>query len=191
MSRDVSNEKIEKWRNIWHDFCLSNNIGNIKNQISIVKRELGEECISKKIDENEIKQIECIYPSCNVLVLLENGLVYLDGKLYRQHAKEICVMNPYESYIIYNDNMVETFTSKGSRDSNVNKYKKVICKHGFLATLETNGNLSIIYAFENMGDELAHLYFEGVDNIECEDNQENMLVLEKNGEKIKCSISVL
>lgn len=175
-----------KCRKIRYASCFSK---DIKNQINIIKKEIGENK-QNYIKEENIKQIECIYPFNQFLIVLKDGALYLNDKLYGHNVREICVMNSYESYIIYYDNTVEQYSFKRTFNSEITKNKKVICENGFLATLNTDNHLLVTTVFENMGDELTHLYFDNIDNIEY-NKQEEYLIMEKNNEKIRMSTSPL
>lgn len=175
-------DRETKYRNIRHKFLYSD---NAKEKINIIKKELKEDFLNY-VSEDEIQQIECIYPFNNFLILLKDGTLYLDSKIYTHNVREICVINSYESYIIYKDNMVEPFTFNGCFHLGINKNKKVINENGFFATLGTDNRLVLTTVFENMGDELTHLYFDNVDNIEYDDKKNN-LIMEKNNEQIMLS----
>ena len=64
-----------------------------------------------KLEIEQIKQIECIYPFDDILILKNNGDLFVNGNLYAKNVRELCCLTLYRTFIIFEDENVEFYTS--------------------------------------------------------------------------------
>ena len=59
----------------------------------------------------EIKQIVCVYPFEDILILKNNGELFVNGRLYAKNVRELNCLTSYRTYIIFENENVEFYTS--------------------------------------------------------------------------------
>ena len=98
-----------------------------------------------KLKIEQIKQIECIYPFEDILILKNNGELYVNGKLYAKNVRELCCLTSYRTYIIFENQNVELYTCTFIQSSSiiVNATKTLTVNESFIATLTDERDLFI------------------------------------------------
>lgn len=77
----------------------------IKKVLALLPRQ-----ILPKLEIEQIKQIECVYPFDDILILKNNGELFVNGNLYAKNVRELCCLTSYRNYIIFEDENVEFYT---------------------------------------------------------------------------------
>lgn len=107
------------------------NLYTIPRKIECIKENMIEDYFNL-IDTNQIIQIELTELN-NFMILLKDGTLYVDRKLYSKNVKEIFYWS-YNLYIMYQDNTVDRFIYINYFPSE--KYDKIIRGSFFLAGLK-------------------------------------------------------
>lgn len=126
----TSEEKIHQWV-----------LGTSEEQINKIM-DLAPVPFLLNMDIKKIKQIECIYPFEDILMLTKDGLLVGTSIVFNNVA-EICQLTSYRTYIIYKNGDIEFYTNT-SLDGCTIKSKKVESMGGiFIAYLDYEKNLHI------------------------------------------------
>lgn len=93
----------------------------------------------------KVKQIECIYPFEDTLILFTNGDLFVNGKCYAKRVREVCPLTVYRTYIVFEDERVELYTCPFMKSSSpTSKNRKVLTvPHFFIAALTEERDLFI------------------------------------------------
>lgn len=119
----TSEEKIHQWIS-----------GPSEEQIKKII-ELAPVPFLLKTDIKQIKQIECIYPFEDILLLTKSGLL-IGNSIIAKGVAEICQLTPYRTYIIFENGDIEFYTNV-SLDGGAIYSKKVEAMNGvFIAYLD-------------------------------------------------------
>ena len=155
-------------------YTLSCICSNINSQIINIEK-LYDKNAFNNINKKEIKQI--IYTMLNNLcILLKNGDLYLDGRLYATNVETIWKQDSYTNYIIYKDNAMEFLTSSFHSGNRV-KHKKIVYNNTILASLYRNNvHLTIL---TDIPDKCVMTTFIGVDDIYCTRNSLYLIIGDK------------
>ena len=117
------------------DYSIYYGANIITEKIECIKKIYGEEYFVS-IDVDKIKQIEMTILD-NFMILLEDGNLYIDKKLYSQNVKEIFYYEDERVYIIYMDNTVEQFVYPWHANFlGSTKFDKIITGKKFFAGLK-------------------------------------------------------
>lgn len=134
---------------------------NIRSKINCIEEKYDKDAF-KQFNKKEIKQVELTVLN-NMCVLLKNGDLWIDNKLYSTNVDTIWHQDSYNSYIIYKDNKVEKLVSEFAY-TNIKKYKKVVYNNTMLATLH-NKVLNLIIIVD-LPDVCVLTSILGIDDIE-------------------------
>ena len=144
-------------------YTLSCVCRNIKSRIEFIEKKY-DESIFKQFTKNDIKHIELTVLN-NMCILLKNGDLWVDDKLFATNVDTIWHQDSYNTYIIYKDNRVEEFVSQFPYSS-IRKYKKVVYNNGILAILNNKTlNLTILV---DLPDVCVMTSILGIDDIELD-----------------------
>lgn len=150
---------------------------NIKSKISYIEERYYPK-VFESFDKKDIKQIELTVLN-NLCVLLNDGTLYLDNKIYATNVDTIWHQDSYNSYIIYKDNKIEELVSQFPYSS-IKKYKKILYNSYVLAILNKKTlNLTILV---DKPDTCIMTSILGVNDIEC---TKEMLYIKVGDEKIR------
>ena len=172
------------WKN-QKELMLGNNIRytmscvcrNIKSKINCIEEKYDKDAL-KDFNKKDIKEIELTVLN-NLCVLLKDGTLYIDNKLYASNVDTIWHQDSYNSYIIYKDNKIEELVSEFPY-STIKKYKKVLYNPYMLAILNKKTlNLTILV---DKPDTCIMTSILNIDDIEC---TKNMLYIKNDDKKIK------
>ena len=126
----------------------------------------------KFINKKEVKQIELTVLN-NLCILLKNGDLYFDGRLYSRNVCTIWHQDSYNSYIIYKDNSLESLISDFPNSNRV-KHKKIVYNKNVLASLyKKNVHLTIL---TDIPDSCIMTTFIGIDDIESTNNSIYLII---------------
>ena len=148
-----SNKEYDKSK--YDGDCIRNILHSLTSEEKIHQWVLGtsEEQIDKIMDlapvpfllntnRKEIKQIECIYPFEDILMLTKDGLL-VGTSIVANNVAEICQLTPYRTYIISKNGDIEFYTNT-SLDGCTMQSKKVESMNGiFIAYLDYEKNLHV------------------------------------------------
>lgn len=175
---ELSYKKYMYEKNI-KDLELGNNIRyklscicqNMNSKIRTIERLYNKKAFND-INKKDIKQIEYTMLN-NLCILLKNGDLYLDNRLYASNVKTLWHQDSYTFYIIYKDNSLEFLTAKFHPGHRC-KHKKIVYNKTILASLyKKNVHLTIL---TDIPDKCVMTTIIGVDDIECT-NQSLYLIL--------------
>lgn len=175
---ELSYKKYMYEKNI-KDLELGNNIryrlscicSNISSQISTIERLYNKNAFNN-INKKNIKQIKYTMLN-NLCILLKNGDLYLDNRLYANNVNTLWQQDSYTIYIIYKDNSLEFLTSI-FHHGNRCKHKKIVYNKTILASLyKKNVHITIL---TEIADKCVMTTVLGVDDIECT-NQSLYLII--------------
>ena len=150
------------------------NAQTIKNKIKVIKEYFGDDYFNF-VTINKIKKIELIPTYKNILILLDDGTLYLDKKIYSNNVKEICYLNNARIYIIYNDNVVEKLIFQGLMPCHEIKYDKIITDSFFIAYLK-NKVFDLVILGNEYEDIIVNLTLENVDDIKYKENFQEIIL---------------
>lgn len=143
-------------------YTLSCICSSIKSRISTIEKKYDKNAF-KNINKKDVKLIKLTMLN-NLCILLKNGDLYLDGKLYAKNVETIWSQDSYSSYIIYKDNSIELLTSIFPTSNRV-KHKKIVYNEYMLASLYKNRvHITII---TDQVDACVMTTLIGVDDIYC------------------------
>ena len=150
---------------------------NIKSKISYIEEKYNKKAF-EGFNKKEIKEIELTVLN-NLCILLNDGSLYLDNKLYATNVDTIWHQDSYNSYIIYKDNKIEELVSEFPY-SCIKKHKKILYNEYMLAILNKKTlNLTILV---DKPDTCIMTSILGVDDIEC---TKEMLYIKVGDKKIR------
>ncbi len=95
-----------------------------------------------KIDINDIKQIECIYPFEDILILTKDGQL-LGNTISANNVQEICQLTSYRTYIIFDNGDIEFYTNTLLEGVEVKSKKALSINGSFIAYLDYEKYLHI------------------------------------------------
>ncbi len=112
----------------------------IKNVCALLPKQ-----VFPKLKIEQIKQIECIYPFDDILILKNNGDLFVNGKLYAKNVRELCCLTLYRTYIIFENQTVELYTCTFilSSSTTVKATKTLTFNESFIASLTKDRDLFI------------------------------------------------
>jgi hypothetical protein len=122
-----------------YDLCYK--CKNIKDKINTIESKFNKNTF-KGYNKNNIKEVE-ITSLNNVIILLKDGSLYFDNKLYASNVKTIWHQDSYNSFIIYNDNKLEELICEFPH-SRIKNYTKIVYNDYIFATLKRK-KLSMIF----------------------------------------------
>lgn len=163
-----------------------------KEKDELKRFEILKQMVSCNFDfkQEQILKIDFVYPYNDLLILLKDGRLYVEGKIYAKNVKSFLNLNSYNMIIIYQDNTIEYYkTSLLGGGAAIEEYDKVITWYGFFAGLKYDC-LTIITGI-GIPDQLLCFNYEGVTDIECKIFERvvepNFLIIKKNEERIALS----
>lgn len=200
-------KKLIYRKNVHYDNCrydgfsirriLENSEFTLEEKVKLVKEKAPNTNLSK-IEIKDLKQIECIYPYEDILILTNNGKLYVNDTLYACNVRELCSLTSYRTYIIYNNETIEFYTNAREFFGDSIPSKKTLCyKRFFIAWLNIKNQLEV----EATGNETSSF---GIDNViyfylmNIEDftythdlvRKESCLLLTSNGTEIKFPLEI-
>ena len=148
--------------------CICN---SINSKISHIENNYDKDAFNN-IDKKNVKQIELTLLN-NLCILLRDGTLYLDGKVYAKNVDTIWHQDSYTLYIIYKDNSFEFLTSKFPNCHRI-KHKKIVYNNTVLASLyKKNAYITLL---TDMIDTSIMTTFMGVDDIKCTRNSLYLII---------------
>ena len=175
---ELSYKKYLYEKNI-KDLELGNNIRyrlscicqNMNSKINTIEK-LYDKNAFNNINKKDIKQIKYTMLN-NLCILLKNGDLYLDNKLYASNVNTLWHQDSYTIYIIYKDNSLEFLTAKFHPGHRC-KHKKIVYNKTILASLyKKNVHLTIL---TDIPDKCVMTTIMGIDDIKCT-NQSLYLII--------------
>ena len=141
-------------------YTLSCVCQNINSKVRAIEKYYDKNAFSR-IKINDIKQFEYTMLN-NICILLKNGDLYLDSKLYATNVETLWHQDSYTYYIIYKDNSLEFLTTKFHPGHRC-KHKKIVCNNTILASLyKKNVHITFI---TDIPDECVMTTIIGIDDI--------------------------
>lgn len=150
---------------------------NIKSKIKLIEDKFDKSAF-EAFNKKDIKEIELTVLN-NLCVLLKDGSLYLDDKLYALNVDTIWHQDSYNSYIIYKDNKIEELISEFP-SSSIKKNKKVLYNSYMLAIL--NKKVLTVTLLVDQPDTCIITSFLDVDDIEC---NKDMLYIKVGDKRIR------
>lgn len=95
-----------------------------------------------KMNINDIKQIECIYPFEDILIITKNGQL-IGNTIYTNNVQEICQLTSYRTYIIFDNGDVEFYTNTLLNGLEIKAKKALSINGSFVAYLDYEKYLHI------------------------------------------------
>lgn len=142
----IYNEDSEEFNicdNYFIRTILFDNNKTIKEKVNEINDAIPDTFLSK-VKINNIKRLECIYPYKDILILMDNGLLFVNDKLYNDNVRDICYLTTCHCYIIYNDESVEDYINDFEDWCNIYNHKKTLSYNNlFLVTLDENKKVVI------------------------------------------------
>ena len=168
-TNDIKYQKSMYYKNI-KDYELGNKIrydlscicSNISSKIKTIERVYNKNAF-ENIKKKDVKQI--MYTMLNNLcILLKNGDLYVDNRLYATNVETMWYQDSYTSLIIYKNNSFEFLISEFHSGHRV-KHKKIVYNNTIMASLYKN-NVHITF-LTDLPDKCVMTTFMGVDDIYC------------------------
>ena len=134
----VNDEEKSIRKHINQDYLLTE--GQIKKGLKLLSKQ-G----LPKLAIKEIKQIMCVYPFYDILILKKDGNLFVNGQLYAKKVRELCCLTSYRTYIIFDDDSVELYTCPfiSSASPTIKAIKTSSINESFLASLTSDKDLFI------------------------------------------------
>ena len=182
----IYKNNMEYDRSIYNGYMIRciNNDEDLSEKDKIEKiLELVPKEILPKIEIEKIKQIECIYPFEDILILRDNGNLYVNGKLYAKNVRQLCHLTSYRTYIIFETENVEFYTNTLVDNSSIKfKSKKTLGKSGFfIAILSEDKDVFISTTGNEIWDDFdldnsIDFYLPNIDNFTYTFDSDNKVV---------------
>lgn len=96
-----------------------------------------------KMDINDIKQIECVYPFEDILVLTNNGQLF-GNTIHSNNVQGICQLTSYRTYIIYDNGDIELYTNTLLNGLEIKSKTALSVNNSFVGYLDYERYLHIV-----------------------------------------------